>query len=113
MAAVFPQVYSFPTENGGLMNIELMATVGDRRFGEADLQARNAARDVGLDLSAEISRYTVDVPTSDAPLLTDDYAPVDSLLASQVDLEYTPDRSENESGAPDGAVGRPVAAPRG
>jgi spermidine synthase len=113
MAAVFPQVYSFPTENGGLMNIELMATVGDRRFGEADLQARNAARDVGLDLSAEISRYTVDVPTSDAPLLTDDYAPVDSLLASQVDLEYTPDRSENESEAPDGAVGRPVAAPRG
>ncbi len=100
MQRVFPQVYSFPTRDaGGLQNIELLATVDDRRLTEAELRARNRNRSVGLDLAREIDRYTVDVDTGDAPLLTDDYAPVDSLLASQVDQTYVPERVANESTA--------------
>jgi hypothetical protein len=46
-----------------------------------------------LNLSEELDQYQGTVDTSDAPLLTDDYAPVDSLLAQQVDQQYAPDRT--------------------
>jgi spermidine synthase len=98
LARAFPQVYSFPTRDStGLQNIELLATMREERLTEAELLARNRNRSIGLDLAAEIRRYTVDVSTGDAPLLTDDYAPVDSLLASQIDQSYVPERIRNDS----------------
>ena len=112
--AVFPRVYSFPTRDaGGLQNIELLATVDAERLTKTELLARNRNRSLGLDLASEISRYTVDVDTEGAPLLTDDYAPVDSLLASQVDQSYDPTRVGNGTDAggttaePDRALARP------
>jgi spermidine synthase len=89
MDRVFPQVYSFPTEGGGVVqNIELVATKSSTRVTEAQLRERNAAREIGIDLSAEVGRYADPPPTDGAPLLTDDHAPVDSLLDPMVGYRY-------------------------
>jgi spermidine synthase len=94
MDFVFPQTYSFPTEDrSGVQNIELVASKDSRRLSQAEFRERNRQRAVGLNLSDELDQYQGDVDTSDAPLLTDDYAPVDSLLARQVDQQYAPDRT--------------------
>jgi hypothetical protein len=99
MDRVFPNVYSFPTsESGSLQNIELVATKSKATLSEADFARRNRNRDIGIDLSEEIDFYRGDVDVGDAPLLTDDYAPVDSLLARQVDTEYIIERT-NETRA--------------
>ncbi|WP_340100980.1 fused MFS/spermidine synthase [Salinibaculum salinum] len=100
MDQVFPQVYSFPTsQSGGLQNIELVATNSERNLSQADFERRNQQRDIGIDLSREISFYRGHVDVGDAPLLTDGYAPVDSLLARQVDTEYVIERTNDTRAA--------------
>ena len=98
MDRVFPQVYSFPTsERSGVQNIELLATNSPERLSQAAFAERNRQRSIGIDLAREIGFYQDDVSVGDAPLLTDDFAPVDSLLARQVDTEYVIERTDNES----------------
>jgi spermidine synthase len=89
--ATYPHLYTFPTaDTADLQNIELVATKNPDGFSQADLQRLNDRRDIGLDLTAEIRRYrrAGTVRTDDIPVLTDDYAPVDSLLDEQVDKPY-------------------------
>ncbi|MFC7046858.1 spermidine synthase [Halobacteriaceae archaeon GCM10025711] len=98
MQAAFPQVYSFPTSDTPfLKNIELVATKQSGVVTRAELRERNAERDIGIDLSAEVEQYTAasEVPTDDVPVLTDDRAPVDKLLDPQLGRRYVLERSED------------------
>ena len=96
MDRVFPTVYSFPTaRTDALQNIELVATTAEDRVSRATLRTRNAQRDIGIDLSGPIARYTAEVAVGDAPLLRDGAAPVDRLLANQVATEYVIERTAN------------------
>jgi spermidine synthase len=89
MEQVYPQVYSFPTAGGSVVqNIELVATKNPERVTESELQERNRKRDIGIDLEDEITNYRHDESTDDAPLLRDDKAPVDSLLDPMVGQRY-------------------------
>jgi len=95
---VFGQVYSFPTsDSGSLQNIELVATVHDERLSQAQFRARNDQRDIGIDLAEEIGFYRGSVPVGDAPVLRDGFAPVDSLLAKQVDMQYVVERTDGNT----------------
>jgi spermidine synthase len=94
MERVFPQVYSFPTsDTGSLQNIELVATVNEDGVSQAQLRQRNRQRDIGIDLSGEVSQYRADVPVGNAPVLRDDYAPVDRLLETQAGKRYVVERA--------------------
>ncbi len=88
--AVFPSVYVFPVGGGageGLQNIILIGATGPV-LSPADIQAR--ARHAVADRTVRISGFTRDaadlytgpIETQDVPLLTDDYAPTDLLVAS-------------------------------
>lgn len=89
MDRVFPQVYSFPTSGGAVIqNIEIVATKNASRVGVATLRARNDRREIGIDLSSEIERYDPPPETTDVPVLRDDHAPVDELLDSMVGQRY-------------------------
>ncbi|MFB9824768.1 spermidine synthase [Halobaculum roseum] len=98
----FPQVYSFPTAGGGVVqNIELVATKNDTRLSEERLLARNERRDIGIDLEAEIRTYADAPPTDDVPVLRDDRAPVDSLLDPMVGQRYVIQESNASESAED------------
>jgi spermidine synthase len=89
LSRVFPQVYSFPTVGGGVVqNIEVIATKNETRLTEAELRARNERRNIGIDLRPEVRDYTGAPPTDDVPVLRDDRAPVDSLLDPMVGQRY-------------------------
>ncbi len=95
MDRAFENVYSFPTsDSGSLQNIELVASKRAQTLTAADFRRRNDAREIGIDLADEIDFYRGSVRVDDAPLLRDDYAPVDSLLARQVDMEYVVERTD-------------------
>ena len=112
MQQVFPQVYSFPTAGGPVVqNIEIAATKRDAPVTEAELQARNERRGIGIDLSDELDSYRRDEPTDDVPILRDDRAPVDSLLDGMTGQRYVQVRaneSDDDVAASDGLNG-PVA----
>ena len=87
---VFPQVYVFPVGLFGgrgdamLRNIIVIATKSEERLTEADLAARAEALFTSGKMSHNVTPYvrsllTQGVQTGDVPVLTDDYAPVDSL----------------------------------
>jgi spermidine synthase len=91
MNETFPRAYQFPTSGTpALQNIELVATRSDERYSRDELRALAAETDVGVDLSGTFARMRParDVRTDDVPLLTDGYAPVDSLLAEQSGEQY-------------------------
>ena len=89
MAAVYPQVYSFPTVGGPVVqNVELVATTESDRVTQAQLRERNRAREIGIDLGAEIETYRREESIDDAPVLRDDHAPVDSLLDPMAGKRY-------------------------
>jgi len=97
MQQAFPQVYSFPTVGGPVVqNIEIVATKRDGVLSPERLQARNDRRDVGVDLAAELDSYRREEPTDDVPILRDDRAPVDALLDDMVGQRYVQTRT-NES----------------
>ena len=114
---VFPQAYSFPTTDTGVVqNVELVATEREARLTEAELLARNERRDIGINLSGEIRTYRSPPPTDDVPVLRDDRAPVDSLLDPMVGQRYViqetdANRSANGTAAP--ALRGPAARPVG
>jgi len=87
--SVFGSVYSFPTVGGSVVqNVEVVATKNETRVSEETLLARNDRRDIGIDLASEIRNYREPPGTTDVPVLTDDYAPVDSLLDPMVGQQY-------------------------
>jgi spermidine synthase len=89
MEQVFPQVYSYPTVGGAVVqNVEVVATKNPERVTQAQLRERNRTRDIGIDLRAEIENYRHEEETGDVPVLRDDRAPVDSLLDPMAGHQY-------------------------
>ncbi|MDZ7731155.1 MAG: fused MFS/spermidine synthase [Natrialbaceae archaeon] len=98
MKTVFPQVYSFPTRGGPVVqNVEVVATKNETRVSEATLLERNAEREIGIDLEQEIRTYATSPPTDDVPVLRDDYAPVDRLLDPMVGQRYLIEETDGTS----------------
>jgi spermidine synthase len=86
---VYPQVYSFPTsETSYVQNIEVIASKDNARLPKEQLLQRNRERNIGINLSSEISSYQPPPHTDDVPLLTDDQAPVDKLLDPLMGRKY-------------------------
>jgi predicted membrane-bound spermidine synthase len=89
MKQVFPRVYAFPTEGGGVVqNIEVVATKDETLVTESELLDRNRRRELGIDLASEIRSYRRGTETDDVPVLRDDRAPVDELLDPMVGRRY-------------------------
>jgi spermidine synthase len=87
MQSVFPQVYLFPARES--LNVVLVATKASERYDAPRLvregQARVRAGKVRLPTFAQRLAAFVDLPPATAaraPLLRDDYAPVEGLLGS-------------------------------
>ena len=87
--SVFPHVYVFPVGGGApqsLQNIILVGT-GDPPLTSAEILARAAAMERGgtvrIDGFAQDAAALLSAPidTRDVPVLTDDYAPTDALIA--------------------------------
>ena len=96
---VYPQVYGFPTSDStAVQNIQVIATIDDKRVSQADLYERNAERDIGIDLEEELATYRADVDTSGVPVLEDDNAPVDSLLDPMVGQRYVVEETDSRTG---------------
>ena len=94
MAQVYPQVYTFPTASGSVVqNVEVIATKRSDRLTPTELQRRNDRRATGLDLSSAIDTYQAPPPTDDVPVLRDDRAPVDDLLDPMVGQRYVIQRA--------------------
>jgi len=101
MDRVFPHVYSFPTSgSAAVQNIEVLATKDDKLLTEAAFRERNERRDIGIDLREEVRNYERSPPTGDVPLLTDDYAPVNSLLDPMVGQRYVVEQTRDNETAP-------------
>ena len=83
MHSVFPNVYAFATDGTGypdVQNIIILDTVSAHSFTESDFQqlatVPNAAR---VPLLEDVSNFFI-MPANNAPILTDNFAPVDTLL---------------------------------
>ncbi|MGM0590037.1 MAG: spermidine synthase [Halobacteriota archaeon] len=101
MQRVFPRVYGFPTVGGGVIqNIEVVATKSDSLVTQSQLRERNSRRDIGIDLSSEVATYHRIDPADDAPVLRDDYAPVDSLLDPMVGQRYVVQETVPQNATP-------------
>jgi spermidine synthase len=101
MDRVFPHVYSFPTVGSAVVqNIEVLATKDGTLLTEEELLERNDRRDIGIDLQEAVADYGRSPDTDDVPLLSDDHAPVDSLLDPMVGQRYVvQETEESEIGA--------------
>jgi len=110
MNEVFPQVYTFPTAGPAVVqNVELVATKNETRVTESTLRERNERRDVGVDLESEVGNYRAEEDPGDAPVLRDDYAPVDSLLDPMAGQRYVIEQTNGTEGAE--ATSESLAAP--
>jgi len=100
----FASTYSFRTSSGrSVQNIEVVATKAETNFTEADLEARNDQRDLGIDLRGEVRNY-MDAPNTDGvPTLTEDHAPVGDLQASTVGQEYVIEQTGDDETQPEPA----------
>ncbi len=89
--AAFPQVYVFPVggeaafEGGAHGNLIVMGTPAMRRVSRDAFVERARVLEASGAIRAPVKRYagalyTRTIRTDDVPVLTDDYAPVDSLL---------------------------------
>ena len=99
--STFETVYTFPTVGGAVVqNVEVIATKNATRVSEGTLLARNDRRDIGIDLESEIRNYRDPPKTNDVPVLTDDYAPVDSLMDPMVGQQYVLQETNESDDAP-------------
>ncbi|WP_299268850.1 spermidine synthase [Halorientalis sp.] len=104
LSRVYPQVYSFPTSGGSVVqNIEVVATKSDQRVSQTRLEARDERRDIGIGLSRELTNYQADVETGGVPVLTDDRAPVDALLEPMAGRRYVVSQTGPSGNATAGA----------
>ena len=110
MDRVFPQVYAFPTAGAGVVqNIELVATKNETVVTEETLRERNERRDVGVDLSRELDTYRREEDVGDAPVLRDDYAPVDTLLDPMVGQRYVVEQANGSEERREAVAEAPLA----
>ncbi|AZH26716.1 spermidine synthase [Haloplanus aerogenes] len=94
IAQAFPQVYTFPTASGSVVqNVEVVATKRSERLSPRELLRRNDRREIGIDLTAAIEMSRPPPPTDDVPILRDDQAPVDALLDPMVGQRYVVQRT--------------------
>jgi spermidine synthase len=112
LSRVFPQVYSFPTQGGSVVqNVEVVATRSETRRSKATLLERNDRREIGIDLADEVRRLRESPPpTDDVPVLRDDRAPVDSLLDPMVGQRYVVQEAANATATTTPAEERPSRA---
>jgi len=83
---VYPSTYYFPTSNTRLaQNIEIIGSKNSK-LSKQELKERNGNY-TGMDLSNEIERLE-DPDTEGLTVLTDDYAPVDTLLEPLIGQKY-------------------------
>lgn len=84
MNAVFPNIYLFPTKGSAypdLQNIEVLATARPARLTGADFVRLATASSLSKNqLLEDVSNFYA-LPTDDGPVLTDNFAPVDTLLS--------------------------------
>ena len=81
--AVFPNVYTFAvkgTDYPGVQNIILVAQLSSNHLAEADFQRLAAASNLSHGQLRNDVRNYFTLVTSNAPILTDNFAPVDTLL---------------------------------
>ncbi len=102
---VYPQVYTYPTVGGSLVqNVELVATKAPERVSVATLRERNAAGAASLDLSDELADHRATAPpTDDVPVLRDDRAPVSELLDPLAGQRYVVQRTNATAATPTAA----------
>lgn len=87
MDSVFESMYFFPTSDTSLaQNIEIVASKGDR-ISEEGLETR-AENFEGLNLSDEVGNLE-SLRTGGAPVLRDDYAPVEELMNPLIGAQYS------------------------
>jgi len=116
MYAVFPNVYMFPVEGTtytGPQNVEILATNSSQHLTEADFEHLAASSKLVKipEMSDYVSNYFV-VPQNDLPILTDDYAPVETLISPINNQPLTTDQQLfiSESEALQVAVGLVIVA---
>jgi len=86
MDNVFPTIYVFPTRDnsaGTLQNVIFVVTKTDTEFGKDDFSLmanKNGLVGVLEDVEYYYNYYDAEVNTQDVPLLTDQFAPVETLL---------------------------------
>jgi spermidine synthase len=90
ISQVFPSVYVFPTEKnpGNLQNIMLATMKTPTDYGKAELRQLASNNDINNhnstivldDLDYLEHLYEAELQTSDVPLLTDQFAPVETLI---------------------------------
>ncbi len=84
VSQVFPQTYLFYTRSSSLsmvQNIILVATKDTTRYGKTDLlDMAERTRQSALNVKTVETYFEQEVRTVDVPVLTDDYAPAESLL---------------------------------
>ncbi|MCJ7429402.1 MAG: fused MFS/spermidine synthase [Candidatus Nanohaloarchaeota archaeon QJJ-5] len=89
MGSVFNTTYYYPTaETEFAQNIELLGTKNGTRLSSSDLNRRDTEY-THRDLTP-IIKPSLDVRTENVPVLTDDYAPVDTLLDPLIGRRYAP-----------------------
>jgi hypothetical protein len=88
-SAVFPNVYAFSTaDHDRTQNMEIVATRMEERLDAGDFGRLARDKDVGIDLTNQVSHYIADVDAGDAPVLRDDYAPVEFLFNPTTGTTY-------------------------
>ncbi|MDJ1432587.1 fused MFS/spermidine synthase [Halostagnicola sp. A-GB9-2] len=112
---VFPDVYSFRTsDRNSVQNVQVVATKEETDFSQVELEQRNDQRDLAVDLEGALDNYMDEPDTDGAPLLEDDYAPVDRLLDPMMGQRYVIEESddphESEATASSSAMA-PIAHP--
>ena len=105
MRTVFASVYTFAVEGTSYtnpQNVEIVATTSPQYLTEADFeQLASTSRIVRVQgMSDYVSNHFI-VPGNNAPILTDDYAPVENLISPINGLPLTADQqpfmTENEA----------------
>ncbi|AEH36816.1 spermidine synthase [Halopiger xanaduensis] len=102
MDEVFPEVYSFRTsETSSIQNIEVVATKNATEMSTRELERRNDARDLGVDLEDAVHNRMDEPDTDGAPVLRDDRGGVngllDPMLGQRYVVEETAGNGSNES----------------
>jgi len=95
MDEVFEHTYSFRTsDSSAVQNIQVMATNGDERLSQTDLEQRNDGGHLPVDLADPIDNAMAEPETDDVPVLEDDQAAVDTLLDPMHGQQYVIEAGE-------------------
>ncbi|QSW99884.1 spermidine synthase [Haloterrigena alkaliphila] len=103
MDEAFGETYAFRTSDANaIQNIEIVATNEETDFTAAELDDRNAERDLPVDLAEQIDNRLGALEATDAPVLRDDRGEVDSLLDPMLGQRYVIEESDGDTASGDG-----------